>query len=206
MKKSMSIILIIILMIIVCSCKKISKEQTAQLLIKEMLSNTMVYPDSYKSVSFGSLDSLYSCIEDDSVYKVSKKVLTNMTAQKLKIEKDLARNKKSMDNLNQLRTFAVVHTPYLDNRRMELNKRLNKCNSKIDSIKYCIDSMEIHFKPLFVGYTMEHRFQYLSRINVKREDTAIFYFDPDMSFVIKFKDDQGLLFEYNKVTNKYELK
>lgn len=192
-------------MIIANSCKK-SKETTAQFLIKEMLGNTMVFPDSYECVSFGSLDSLYSCIEDDSIYKASKNVLTNITAQKLKIEKDIARTKKSIDNLNQLRSFAVVHTPYLDNRKKNLDERLNKCKSQIDSVKNCIDSMEINFKPIFIGYTMEHRFRYLSRINVRREDTSIFYFDPEITSVIKFKDDQGLLFEYNKITNKYELK
>lgn len=188
------------------SCNRLSKEDTAQLVIKEMLINTMVYPDSYEAVSFGTLDSLYSYIEEDSVYVAFKSALTNLTVQKEKVEKNLAQNKKSMDNLNQLRAFATINTPYLDQKHRELNARLNKCSSQIDSLQQRIDSISVNFNPAFIGYTMEHRFKYLARGGYAMENTTLFYLDPNINVVTKFKDDLGLILEYNPTTNKYEPK
>ncbi len=188
------------------SCNRLSKENTAQLLIKEMLTNTMVHPDSYEGVQFGTLDSLYSSIEDDSVYIEIKSALTNLVTQKDKTEKDLARNKKSSDNLNQLRMFGTVNTPYLDKERRELNKLLSSYNLEIDFLQQRVDSITVNLNPKFIGYTMTHRFKYLARGGFKMDNTTLFYLDPNITQVTKFKDDLGLVREYNPTTNKYEPK
>lgn len=200
------IVITVLSVLIGFSCNRLSKEETAQIVIKEMLRGTMFHPDSYESVSFGTLDSLYSCVEEDSLYIILESRLTNLETQKVKAEKDLVNNKKSMDNLNQLRAFATVNTPYLDKKRREINERLNMYNSQIDSLQQRVDSIMVNFNSIFIGYTMEHRFKYLARGGFKMENTTLFYLDPDVTMVTKFKDDLGLVLEYNPATNKYEPK
>ena len=187
------------------SCAERSKGRTAQLLIKEMLASTMFYPKSYEGVSFGTLDSLYSHVEEDSIYAASKNALKNFVAQKARINKALAQNARTIDNLDRINGIAVYY-PWLEEKRRELNWQLKKCNLQIDSFQQKVDSIELHFNPVFIGYTMEHRFKYLGRGGYAMENAALFYLDPDINIVTKFKDDLGLLFEYNPSTNKYEPK
>lgn len=187
------------------SCSRPTKEDTAQLLIKEMLLGTMYHPDSYESVSFGTLDSLYSHVEEDSVYIASKIALTNLTVLIEREKKAKARNEKTINSWDRFYGIAR-HIPHLENERRKINKRLNTYNSQIDSLQQRLDSIAVNFNPAFIGYTMEHRFKYLARGGYAMENTTLFYLDPDITMVTRFKDDLGLIFEYNPTTNKYEPK
>jgi hypothetical protein len=51
---------------------------------------------------------------------------------------------------------------------------------------------------------MEHRLKYLAKGGFAMENTFLFYLDPDIALVTKFKDNLGLVLEYNPTTNKYE--
>lgn len=187
------------------SCSRPTKEDTAQLLIKEMLLGTMYHPDSYESVSFGTLDSLYSHVEEDSVYIASKIALTNLTVLIEREKKAKARNEKTIDSWDRFYGIAR-YIPHLEDERREINKRLNTYNSQIDSLQQRVDSIAVNFNPAFIGYTMEHRFKYLSRGGFVMENTSVFYIDPDVNTIIKCIDHEGTWIEYNPITNKYESK
>ena len=200
------IIAILISTAFVISCHHPSNEEIAQSRIKEMLAHTMVNPNSYESISFVPLDSLFTRIEDDSIYNTNKKMLLELETKKSKTEQNLRLIKKSKESMDQLNSFAIVNTPYLDQQLKNINNQLIRYNFQIDSIRYKIDSLIKNFKPSFIGYTIEHRFKYLSRGGFLMENTTLFYLNPSVSMVTKFKDDLGIILEYNPNTNKYEPK
>lgn len=161
-------------MLCISSCQ-LSPEKKAQKLIVEKLKLTLHDWDSYESVQFGKLDSLYSSYLDDSAY-----IENSSTYEKYQ--------KLFNKYLDQMRDYSgYVSTTY----RIKYNIAKEMTDMYLDSLgKYApiCDSLKENYVPKFIGWTMNHSFRSNNAMGNKTIGHFRFFLDKDLSKILESKD------------------
>ena len=164
MKKTLLFAAIVSLLL--CSCT--SKEKKAKELISAFVALELDYPTTYKVLSFGTLDSVFSSLETDEEMEFYKREIVTNT--------DLAQ---------RFINVANVSLEYGDID--EANEYKAKAQSYLDKAKnyQCqADEYAAQFKPQFIGWSMEHTYQYNTKDGIDK-DRSRFYMDIDLTAVLK---------------------
>jgi hypothetical protein len=146
--------IIVVFTTIGCS---VTPEKKAQKIIKEYLKENLDNWNSYESVSFGKLDSLFSKITDDEKY--------------VKITSDIL---QWSQDYNYVDNYMNGKVAYYD--KQEFHKGLRAA----DSIKKYLpihDSLENNFRPKHIGWKMPHSYRSTNPIGAIIIHKDTFYFD-----------------------------
>lgn len=164
-------VLIISIMLVSCS----SNEKKAQNLIKEHLKETLHDWDSYESVKFSSLDSVYTTVFDNPLYIV----YVDKYIEYAKALKKLMKEVESYDGMSS--SWAISRQ----------TAALNKAQSSLDSTNYYkpkMEEIELNFKPEFKGWEMEHSFRANNAGGNKVIGHYRYYFDKDITKIVNSED------------------
>ena len=186
-----------------CQCA-LTNNETAQAAITKMLATIMSNPSTYKPLGFGSLDSLFTSLANDSSYIVADKALQVAVKKKQSLEGDLARINKSIQNLMSLQSFAIVNTPYLNERHAKVSQQLRRQTKEVEELQYEVDSIARYFTPKFSAYKMSHNFKYVSKTGFDIEAEMEFYLDTLLQKVFQYKDHWDVLFVLDEETGAYK--
>ena len=160
-----NILLGLLLLFVSCSTSPINK---AKGLIKEDLKKSMNDFNSYESVEFGKLDSVYTSLETDTEY-----IQVNASYDIYK--KQL---KKNLDEY-------LLDIESGDKRLMDLDKKYKDIyQGKVDSIGKIRAKIESDFRPVFKGWKVEHTFRGKNKLGALVLNKYVFYFDKDFTKVI----------------------
>lgn len=166
--------MLVLILTLVYSCQP-SPEKKAQKLIVEKLKLSLHDWDSYESVQFGKLDSMYSSYLDDSAY--NENVNNYDKYQKL--------FDKYLDEMND-------YSGYISSTfRIKYNIASKMTDMYLDSLrKYApiCDSLKENYVPKFIGWTMTHSFRSNNAMGHKTIGHYKYFFDIEISKVINDKD------------------
>ncbi len=159
--------------ILLSSCN--SPEDKAKSLIKQNLKESLHDWDSYESVKFGSLDSVYTTIEDNRYYLECYAKL-------------ILYNKKGEEVLDEIKIYDDLYSSWADNKRRKL---LTEAKEYIDSInKYQLICKQLNndFKPEFSGWKIQHSYRCNNALGNKIISHYMYYFNKDITEIVKQED------------------
>jgi len=162
------LVLALLYILLISSCSP-SKEKKAQKLITQHLKETLNDWSSYESVKFGTLDTLYSKLEDDSL--------------NIKVDKWVQSGQKIEQLINLYGHNVIDMYP----------KEFREGTSALDSIekyKNQVDSLMKNFKPQFIGWQMDHSFRANNAMGNKVICHYKYDFDPEVT-IIKKSEESG---------------
>lgn len=172
MKKLLSLGVFIISIVLV-SCT--SNEKKAQNLIENHLKETLHDWSSYESVSFGSLDSTFTTLLDNPVYK--EQFITYMAYKELVEEK-----------LKEEKNYRDMHSDWAISMRRKL---LSESQYYLDSVIYyepLLAEAAKSFIPEFKGWEMRHSFRANNAGGNKVIGHYRYYFDKDITKIVDSED------------------
>lgn len=153
------------LVLFVCGCEK-SQTEIAKGLAQEFMEKHVHDKSSYEIVDFGDLDSTYTNILSDSLYK--RCLTKRLTYQKLRNE---------LYNESQLwRNIDKERYSYYHERTMLY----------ADSVSYYFDlenKAKNDFKPVFGGYVIKHTFRAKNELGNLILNVCAIQFDPGLTRV-----------------------
>ena len=168
------LLLITVLALVFTSCS--FSEKKAQKAIKEYVKEIFHYPETYKSIEFGELDSTFSKVENDLEYihyKISYESYINL------FEKLMEEVKRKGDMPYTYSDYYTSETGFkFDKTYLEMyNDSATYYGKKHLDFKR-------NFKSEFNGWKMTNRFSIKNK-SLKVEEVAyIFYFDKEISKVV----------------------
>lgn len=173
------VLFILLLPILLASCS--SPEKRAQKLIQKHLKETLHNWNSYESVKFSTLDSLFTIPSDD-----------------IKFIEMSALSKTYFDKIN-------IYLEWDLNKQVEY---LNKQKIYLDSAEYyqsLCDSIAANFTPEFKGWTMDHSFRANNATGNKVIGHLRYSFDKSITKILESKDardnkEGGFFFPFLKPT------
>lgn len=154
-----------------------SPEDRAKELIKNHLYETLNDDKSYESVSYGELDSIYTSIKDDSIYRRSN------------LQYDIF---YSLFQSNEKFYHEYKHDDYMVSYCDNL---VDEMHIYLDSMKFYAaikDSIEKSFNPEFKGYAITHRFRANNALGNKILSLYVFYFDKDITKIVRTVDSDNI--------------
>lgn len=169
-----TILLILLVSVSFYGCS-FSKESKAKKLIKANLKETLHDWDSYESVKFGKLDSVFTSIENDTgyVYSLSK----------------LLEFKNLFDeNVKDSELYSGMYSSYYV---AKYSQSVSDMRSNLDSMKVykaMADSISDNFKSTFNGFEMNHSYRAKNASGNKIIGHFVFYFDKEIKEIIKSED------------------
>lgn len=161
MKKTLLIAAIVSL--VLCACT--SNEKKAQNLIKEYLAEDLEYPTTYKPISFGTLDSLFTSLETDEQMAYYLDMIGNCTQRAQDASRNL--NKVADEQFN-----AII--------REQVQSSLDRA----EKYRKDMEEYEANFKSEFIGWSMRHDYQYTDKNGIDKT-WGIFIFDEDLTAVLE---------------------
>lgn len=161
MKKTLLFAAIVSLLL--CSCT--SKEKQAQKLIKEYLAEDLEFPKTYKPISFGTLDSVFSQLETSEGYIYYNKQIIESQRR----ADDLARN-----------IDERLSKEYNDAIRSQVQSALNR----VEKYRNDLEDFKANFSTEFMGWSMRHDYQYTDN-NGPDKTWGVFFFDEDLTTVLR---------------------
>lgn len=184
MTRKLKFLFTIIAVALLSSCSQSLEKKAQKLIENDMKTNyfeggaegAKVY--EYKSLSFGTLDSVFTEVASDLVY------MENVQKE----EKFLDLAKKMQDKIKHKESMPHVYKRYKDIDG-EYDEDLKNWIMWLDSAKYYMNKTEIianNFKPILVGWKMAHTFSGVGVFG-KRVATADFYFTKDVSEIYSSK-------------------
>ena len=160
-------IIVGIVCIFAFSCT-VSNEKKAQKLIGEKLKETLHDYSSYESVKFGTLDSVFSTVMDDTTYIFIK----------LKYDSLLTETKEALEEVKQ---YEGMYSSYY---RVRFNMALSEARRYVDSAKIyepVIDNIEKSYLPFHKGWSMTHSFRSNNAMGNKTIGHFQYFFDLDLT-------------------------
>lgn len=145
-----------------------SKEKRAQNLIEDHLKETLHDWNSYESVKFGTLDSTFTTVLDDSIYRKNYVIY--------KAYLDMVN-----ETINEFDTYKGLSSDWAMAKRQTL---LDKSKAYLDTIKYyepLYKEAESKFIPEFKGWKMTHSFRANNAAGHKVIGHYEYYFDKDLT-------------------------
>lgn len=170
----MRMILCTVMALLVLGCSP-SNEKKAQKLIGERLKETLHDYDSYESVKFGELDSVFSIVMDDSIYlsmKVKYDVFMEFTNEALK----------------DAENYSGMYSSYYNQK---FNIAIGKAQRYIDSAKIyepLLDSIKKNFVPYHKGWSMKHSFRSNNAMGNKTIGHFLYFFDKELTTITDSHD------------------
>lgn len=159
--------------LLVAGCSTQPPEDKAKKLITEHLFKTLHDYKSYESVDYGKLDTLYSSVSNDSLYKFYAK----------KFDEFYDVSKESAD---QMKIYVGL---YSYNRLYNLYKERSFLAQ--DSMKYFLTKLterDSLFKPTFVGWKMNHSYRAKSLGGNLGIHHYSYHFNKDFTEVLDYID------------------
>lgn len=146
-------------------------EKQAKKLIVEHLKNSLHDYDSYESVQFGSLDSVFTTLLDDSTFT---KVFTKRLAHQ-KLRNNMFDKAEQWKDINK-----KLYDFYLEHEALQQ-----------DTVQYYYnieDSIKNNFIPQFTGYAMQHSFR-ANNVNGNKILThKVYIFNKEITQVVNSED------------------
>lgn len=162
--------------LMICACSTNTPEKKAQTLIKEHLKATMNDPKSYESVSFGTLDSVFTNVTDEEVY--------------IQHYAEIDRLNKGTDDLSYEATRLRIGGSASD--LQEASVKTNEALALLDSAKVHIDAVGKYideYTPRFNGWSMVHTCRGNNKLGALVLSTNRFYLDKDLTTVLYSKEE-----------------
>jgi len=160
-------------LVILIACNSPSREEKAKRLIKDHLFKTLHDYKSYESVEFGKMDSLFTYIEDDSLYKYYIKEGYRFLDE----VKDANSNLKIYAGLSTLRYrfdyYKAIAAEY---------------NDSVSQYIRLAEKVKSNFTPLFIGWKMSHTYRAKSLNGNKGIHHYAYKFDKEISKIIGHDD------------------
>lgn len=166
MKKIYLCLLACVMAFAACS----TPEKQAKKLIKEYLKNNLHDYDSYECVKFGTLDSVFTKLLDDSTF-------TNVFAKRLAHQK--LRN-NMFDKAEQWKDIKKLYDFYLENEKLQQ-----------DTVQYYYnieDSIKNNFTPKFNGFAMQHSFRANNANGNKILTHKVYIFNKELTEIVNSED------------------
>jgi len=168
------LVLALISILLISSCTP-SNEKKAQKLIVQQLKETLNDWSTYESVKFGSLDTTFTKVEDDSTYLLA-------SAQ---FESFLDKSNKALDEMKE---YAGMSSSYYE-YKFNLAKIIAQIYLDSAGVYAPIsDSIKTHFVPSFKGWSMTHSFRANNGMGNKVIGHFRYYFDPEVTIIKKSED------------------
>lgn len=162
-----------ILFFIIAACDKQTPQEKAKKLIKDHLFATLHDFKSYEEVSFDKLDSSFTSIQDDSLYKIYGDVVDEL----------LKTSKRANDNAEIYAGLSYYN---------HLAKRyINESRTATDSGMIIIEKMknlEANFRPAFNGWKMKHSYRAKNLSGNTSISHNLYYFDKDLTKILHNMD------------------
>lgn len=173
MKKFLLTAIAIVGVVLAFSGCRQSPQKQAEYIVKKQLEVSLHDFSSYESVLFGSLDSTFSQVEDLEEYNTSFSKAKDLKEKGLEKGKDAERYGEFGLYEEQAR-YAREAACLLDSAMYHIKK----CQ-ELDSL----------FTPEFVGWQITHTFRAKNASGNKIINHRIFYFDKDLTKIIKDEDN-----------------
>lgn len=163
--KNLSIVCLILMFAVSCTTKEPTREEVAQSLIKNNLKEKLGDPKSYKPISFGTLDSVYTTHYDSDAIRKSYTIWTKYKAIYEKWD-----NKAETDRLLHNYDLAIYDAEtaarFHDSAEVYRKLFLELYNS---------------FTPEFKCWEMSHEYEAAGPQGIKVSLGGDFYIDKDLS-------------------------
>lgn len=191
-----NILIAIVAIILFAACVP-SPEDKANAMIKESLTNTLFFPESYKPVST-TIDSAFAPYDDPVFYertlRVSKLIFTVVNYEKkikdakrdIAMYKDFLRISFSNADQEKLNQATEEYQEYVS----EKERVLQKVQELFSELK-----KEVEKKPQFIGFKAFHNYNAKNNAGQMVGGEALFVFDKDMKQVMG---------EYDTGTDEYK--
>lgn len=157
------------------SCS-VSNEKKAQKLIGEKLKETLHDYSSYESVKFGTLDTVYTSILEDTAYTSFEDKLSSYT-------------RLAESALSEADMYSEMSGSYYGKKFDLAMKTSLSYQDSIKLLKPIIDSLEKFFVPKQAGWRMTHTFRSNNAIGAKILTEYLFFFDKDLTKITDYKNN-----------------
>ena len=165
-RKGLQIMVAIFVFVMLITNCSVSDEKKAQSLIKSYLKENLNNPKSYEPIRFSTLDSVFTLLEHDRDYHISKVMF------------DLY-NEEHGEIMRELRIYSGVR-----GQRDVNEMALQRASAVVDSMRVMserITRIRNEFVPQFVGWQMEHEMRATNTMNALVKSTYVFYFDKEIA-------------------------
>lgn len=165
--KRIVIILCAALLVASCSKKPKTPQETAQKVITEHVKTKVGNPKSYKAVSFGKLEEVYTTIDECQDFLDAAKSYEDYSALVDKWDRRI-NTEKAMGNYEVAVFAAKTANRFYDSAEVYRTKALDIKNN---------------FKPVMKGYKMTHDYSVKGPVGVRVVMTGTYYLDKEITKV-----------------------
>lgn len=168
------LVLALISILLILSCSP-SNEKKAQKLITQQLEETLNDWSTYEPVKFGTLDTAFTTLGDDSIYL--------STCSKYEFLKG-----KCNEAVKEMQEYVGMTSEYY---RYKFSQAGITAQTYLDSSSVYLatmDSMINNFIPTFNGWSMTHSFRANNGMGNKVIGHFRYYFDPEVTIIKKSED------------------
>jgi|GEM_PF-5330496 hypothetical protein len=137
------------------SCGKPTQQEVAEKNVQEYIKSKLEQPEAYKPVSFGIIDTVWTTIEEQNVYK------------------DYCFAKEQLKCYNDL--FNQSSLPDVRRTTLEIIKDWEEMTEQLQP---SVDSLIKNFKPEIEYLTLEHIFKNIGDSGMEIENKATFRLNP----------------------------
>jgi len=170
----MRTLIIVIVCLFTISCS-VSNEKKAQKLIGEKLKETLHDYSSYESVKFGTLDTVYTSILEDTAYTSFEDKLSSYT-------------RLAESALSEADMYSEMSGSYYGKKFDLAMKTSLSYQDSIKLLKPIIDSLEKFFVPKQAGWRMTHTFRSNNALGAKTIGTLLYFFDMDLTKITEYNE------------------
>lgn len=159
----------LLMLLFLTSCQK-SNEDIAKELIKQSLKENLDDWNSYESVSYGALDSVFSLMETDSTINDVELVL-----KRLERSFGISSSMLSMWKEDTVRYAQAYNEEFL---------KWSSLNDSVSYYKTLVENLKSNYQPRFEGFVMMHKFRANNENGVKQIFGMNFYIDSTLNKVV----------------------
>lgn len=164
MKKTLTLLAMMALVMLSCG----SPEKDAQKLIKDFFKTNIDNPSSYEAVEFGTLDSVFTTLEDNADYRTAKH-----------------NHRMCMIDVDGNQTLADDCRVYGEyDKAIEYLKKAEEALNKSQEYTQQMDKIRKSFKPQFNGWKMSHSFRCENAFGAVVLNEMDVYFDKDITKIV----------------------
>ncbi|MDR2040553.1 MAG: hypothetical protein LBQ60_21775 [Bacteroidales bacterium] len=171
MLKSLAIVVLVIGMMS-CHSNPLPLQEKAEILVKEWGESTYPYPNSYDSITFTQVDSLFSTYSDDPAF-----VFISDSIELWLSKSNIHKNKAGLWSDKDEET-AISY--------MRLSQLEIKYAERLIGLK---DNFKARYKSEHIGWKIRNKYQVKDLYGVVETSNRLFYFDKEMNGITEsFKE------------------
>ncbi|WP_306505907.1 hypothetical protein [Alistipes ihumii] len=149
-------------------------EKQAKKLVRQQLKETLHDWNSYESVKFGTLDSVYTTVFDNPEYKI-------MSDEFIELVNEMG---SAMDDYKRYRNMGYLFA----SERKAAYDRMTEYNNICEPLKFKMDSIKNIFVPEFKGWSIDHSFRANNLAGHKGIHHERYYFDKEITQIVDSED------------------